>query len=88
MIVDLLVSAVLGALGAIFGLAPVWEPPSSLFESYTAMGLLGSIHNNTEDFLPWDTVVQVGAIAIGFRLLVGAFHLAVWLYDRFPFKAT
>jgi len=84
-IVDLIVSAVVGIFTALLGLVPEWEVPDSAIEVANGVGqYMGTINK----FLPVDDFFLVLGLALAFAAATTIWHFIVWAYDRLPFKAS
>ena len=85
-LVDLLIAAVVGVLTAVLGWLPTWSPPTQAVTD--TAGAVGSGLAWANNYFPVVDVFAAVGLVIGFRVLVSAWHVLVWVYDRIPFKAT
>lgn len=86
MITDSIVSLFINLLRGIFDLLPQWTPDlGSMNVSFFRVGQIGGILNG---YFPL-TALAVGlGIIFAARLFIAAWNLIVWIYEKFPFKAT
>ena len=86
MIVDTIVAAAAALLRGVLSLVPSWSMPTSDITSLASA--IGSGARQFQNWLPVESIFYGTAALIGFRLLLGLWRVAVWVYDRFPFKLT
>lgn len=86
MIIDLIISIVCGLLGAILSALPAFTLPSFLTSTWPAdlSAWVGQING----YFPIYTVGLCLGVILGLRALLAVWAIAVWLYERFPFKFT
>lgn len=86
MITDTLVGLFVNLLrGLILGL-PAWTPDTGAYTaSFYQIGTMASILNG---YFPVVALAGGLALALGIRVLYAAWVIVVFVYDRFPFKAT
>ena len=86
MIVDAIITILVGLLGGILAVLPAWSMPTLLTSTWP--GDIASAVGWANGFFPVYDLGLSLAILLGIRVLMSAWKIAVWLYDRFPFKFT
>jgi hypothetical protein len=84
-IVDVIVSSVVGLFTALLSLIPEWEVPESSVEIANGVGQFMGVLNK---FLPLDDFFIVLGLGLAFAAAVTVWHFIVWAYERIPFKAS
>jgi hypothetical protein len=86
MIPDLIIGLVVAVLRAVIGIVPPWSPDVAAFtEAGEQVGGLGGL---LADYFPVTVLMVTLSAVLGFKVLLTAWHGAVFIYDRIPFKAT
>ncbi len=86
MITDAIISIVTAILSGILSLLPVWVPPDMLTETWP--GDIASVAHWLNGYFPIYTLGICLGIILALRALLAVWVIAVWVYDRFPFKFT
>jgi hypothetical protein len=84
-ILDLIIKAVVGIFTGILALLPDVTLPSSVTAWSSS---IGSGFGAANAFFPLTTLGLCIAAVIAVRLLLSAYSLVVWLYEKIPFKFT
>lgn len=85
MIIDAIVSVVVGIFTGVLGLLPSYELPDSITNLGSSVGeAVGTLNG----VFPVGTLGVCIGLMIAARLFLFAFGLAVWVYEHIPFKAT
>lgn len=85
MIFDKVISILFGLLGALLGLLPAWSFDTGFSDAASALTQGVQIANA---FFPVQTLGICLAAVLGLRAAMGGWQVAVWLYDKIPFKAS
>jgi len=85
-IIDSVLGLIVNLIRGLFDLIPVWSPDlGSLNVSFHRVGQAAGILNG---YFP----IAVLAIGLGIifaaRLIIAAWYLLVWIYEKLPLKAT
>ena len=84
MLLDAIVKLLVGFVNGVFALFPAWEMPAWLTNNAGVGGFIGSLNG----VFPVATLGLCGAAVLGFYLLTFVWDVVVFVYDKFPFKAT
>lgn len=86
MIVEWVVSLVLGIVQGLLSLLPTWEVDTSAFDE---MGTdLASLVLKVDAYVPVVTLLACFAIRMGVWVFMSFWRALVFVYDLIPFKAT
>lgn len=85
MIVDFLMKGVIGLLTGVLDLVPSYSLPDSVTGAGATIG--GGI-GQIDGIIPVVTIGLCLAVILAFRLFLFAWSIIVFVYDRFPLKAT
>lgn len=86
MIIDSLIEIVVALFRAILGLLPEWS--LTLPETGSAFQFLGGAVRLISGYFPVYVLFVCVGIYLAARLFFSSWSLIVWLYEKFPFKAT
>lgn len=84
-IVDALVNALCSMLKAVLMMIPAYSLPQGLS---ALSGTLGESLAAGNAYFPVASLGIALGIALGARVFIAAWAVLVWVYDKFPFKAT
>ncbi|MCA1706137.1 MAG: hypothetical protein LC808_23895 [Actinobacteria bacterium] len=85
MIVQWLVEIGLAIFGAIFSWMPTWTVPNPDTGAINGLSDAAVLLNQ---FLPLGTLFAVVGLLLALHGAIGLYHLAVFVYDKLPFKAA
>lgn len=86
MITDFLVSFVLGLLTGLLSLIPDWSPDlSGLHVAFSEVAAAVQMLNG---YFPVDVLGVCVGLLFTVKLAIAAWHGLIFVYDKFPFKAT
>lgn len=85
MITDFALSAVFGLAEAFLGFLPDWSPPDSIPTTSVSLGIQA---HNLDAYTPVGLVFICLAAILGYKVVLTVWRFVVFVYDRFPFKAT
>lgn len=85
MIVDAIVGVLMAILNGVLGLMPAYQLPASFGSFGTTIGdKLAGVNG----VFPVVTLGQALAAMVSWWVFKAVWILVVWIYDKFPFKAT
>lgn len=85
MIFDKVIAALFAVLGALLGLLPAWSFDTGFSDAVSALTQGVQIANA---FFPVQTLGICLASVFVLRAAMGGWVVAVWLYEKIPFKAS
>lgn len=85
MIFDAIVGVLSAVLEGVFALLPTMSLPAGLVES---SGGVGAVAAGLNGIVPVQTLGGCLVAVLAVRLFIALWAVVVWIYDRFPFKAT
>lgn len=85
MLIDAIMSVLIGAFTAILSFLPEYSLPSSIV---TAGASLGSSLSTVNGIVPLGTMAACILALLGVKLYLFVWSAVVFIYDRIPFKAT
>lgn len=86
MIVDWLVAFFVGLLDAVLSLIPDWSP--DLSGLHTAFATIASAVQMMNQYFPVDVLGVCLGVLLATKAAIAIWHALVFVYDKFPFKAT
>lgn len=85
MITDFILEVMFGLATALVDFLPEWVAPSTLTTSASTLGVQFSQMNS---YAPVSLLGACLLLILGVKVFLSLWRLAVFIYDRFPFKAS
>lgn len=85
MIFDTIVAILVAVFEGILALLPTMALPAAIMQNASAVGQTAAGLNGV---LPVTTLGLCLAVVVAVRLFILLWAVVVWIYERFPFKAT
>lgn len=85
MITDFILEVMFGLATALVGFLPDWVPPAGLVTNASTLGVQFSQMNS---YAPVSLLGVCLGLVLAVKVALSAWRLAVFVYDRFPFKAS